>query len=74
MKLYTKTVCPKCLWVKSELERAGIQYEMMNIDQNEQAKEQLMEAGFFSVPVLEMNHQLIGEIDQILAKIELVAQ
>ncbi|UZN00624.1 glutaredoxin [Lysinibacillus sp. MHQ-1] len=47
MKLYTKTICPKCLWVKSELQRAGLEAEIVNIDHDEQAKQTIIDAGFF---------------------------
>nr|WP_106783264.1 glutaredoxin [Lysinibacillus timonensis] len=74
MKLYTKTICPKCMWVKSELQRAGLDVEMINIDHNEEAKEQILSAGFLSVPVLEYNGEFIGDVKEIVSKIELVTQ
>lgn len=54
MILYTKTVCPKCMLVKSELNVAGLEgkYEIINIDKDEQAKEKIINAGFMSVPIL----------------------
>lgn len=74
MKLYTKTICPKCLWVKSELERAGLDAEIVNIDHDEQAKQTIMDAGFLSVPVFEYNDTLIGDVSEIVSQIELIAQ
>ena len=74
MKLYTKTICPKCMWIKSELQKAGILVEEFNIDQNQQAKQFLINAGFLTVPVLEFEGQLIGDVKAILSQIELVAQ
>ena len=74
MKLYTKTICPKCLWVKSELQRAGLEVEIMNIDHNEQAKQTIIDAGFLSVPVLEFNKKFIGDVKEIVSQIELIAQ
>ena len=47
MKLYTKTICPKCLWVKSELQRAGLEVEIINIEQNEQAKQTIIKCRVF---------------------------
>ncbi|MFC7686066.1 glutaredoxin family protein [Ureibacillus sp. GCM10028918] len=73
MKLYTKTICPKCMWVKSELQRAGLEVEVVNIDENEQAKQTIIDAGFFTVPVLEFDGQLIGDVQEIVSHIELVA-
>jgi glutaredoxin-like protein NrdH len=72
MKLYTKTICPKCLWVKSELQRAGLEAEIVNIDHDEQAKQTIIDAGFLSVPVLEMNETFIGDVQEIVSQIELI--
>ncbi|MDN4495259.1 glutaredoxin family protein [Ureibacillus aquaedulcis] len=73
MKLYTKTICPKCMWVKSELQRAGLEVEVVNIDENEQAKQTIIDAGFLTVPVLEIDGQLMGDVQEIVSHIELVA-
>ena len=77
MKLYTRTVCPKCMLIKSELNVAGLegQYEMINIDQDDQAKEKIVSAGFMSVPILEVGGKLIhdfAEMNEFIS--ELVAQ
>lgn len=74
MKLFTKTICPKCMWVKSELQRAGIEVEVVNIEHDEQAKQTILNAGFLSVPILEDNGQLIGDVQEIVSHIELIAQ
>lgn len=74
MKLYTKTICPKCLWVKSELQRAGLVADIINIDQDEQAKQTIIEAGFLSVPVLEFEGKFIGDVKEVISQIELIAQ
>lgn len=71
MKLYTKTVCPKCLWIKSELIRAGIAFETINIDHDERAKEKILDAGFLTVPVIEMDGLFSGNLNDIMSKIEL---
>ncbi|GED62045.1 glutaredoxin [Lysinibacillus sp. FSL R5-0849] len=72
MKLYTKTICPKCLWVKSELQRAGLEAEIVNIDHDEQAKKTIIDAGFLSVPVLEVDETFIGEVQEIVSRIEMI--
>lgn len=71
MKLYTKTVCPKCMLVKSELTVAGLvdQVETINIDQDELAKERIMNAGFMSVPILEVDGELLHDFHDINAAI-----
>ncbi|KGR92337.1 glutaredoxin [Ureibacillus massiliensis 4400831 = CIP 108448 = CCUG 49529] len=74
MKLYTKTICPKCMYVKSEFQRAGIHVEIINIDHDEKAKQKIVQAGFLTVPVLDYNGQLIGDVKEIVSTIELVPQ
>lgn len=69
MKLYTKTVCPKCLWVKSELVQAGLEAEVVNLDHNQEAMQIVTEAGFSSVPILQVNDELIGSVPAILERI-----
>ena len=74
MKLYTKTICPKCLWVKSELSQVGLEAEFINIDHDEQAMSKIIAAGFSSVPILEINGEFIGDVPTILNRIEQFAQ
>ena len=69
MKLYTKTICPKCLWVKSELETANLPVEIINIDHDENAKQAIVNAGFQTVPILEINGEWLMEPNLILNKI-----
>ena len=74
MKLYTKTICPKCLLVKSELSQVGLEAELINIDHDEQAMLIITAAGFSSVPILEINGEFIGDVPTILNTIEQFAQ
>lgn len=76
MKLFTKTVCPKCMLVKSELKVAGLEgkYEIINIDHDEKAKETIMNAGFMAVPILEVNGEFIGDLSLINEKISMMAK
>ncbi|RKN86205.1 glutaredoxin family protein [Paenibacillus ginsengarvi] len=70
MKLYTKTVCPKCLWIKSELQRSGLEVEIINIDHNEEARNMLVEAGVMSVPVLEKDGAFIFDTNEMVKQLE----
>ena len=74
MKLYTKTICPKCLWVKSELSQVGLEAELINIDHDQQAMSKIIAAGFSSVPILEINGEFIGDVPTILNTSERFAQ
>lgn len=71
MKLYTKTVCSKCMLMKYELNKLGLdgKYEIINIEHDEVAKQTLLTAGFLTVPVFEMNGELIGDIEHIKTSI-----
>ena len=67
MKLYTKTACPKCMLIKSEFNVAGLegQYEMINIDHDDSAKEKIVNAGFMTVPILEIGDQIIHDFAEM---------
>ena len=73
MKLYTRTVCPKCMWVKSEADRSGVEVEVINIDHDEAARERLMEAGIRGVPVLEVDGRYVVEPSEMLKFMEQVS-
>jgi glutaredoxin len=55
LKLYTKTVCPKCVVAKAMLNGNDIEFEAINAEQDEEARNKLKELGFMSVPVAELN-------------------
>jgi len=69
MILYTKTVCPKCMLIKSTLDATGLECDVVNIDENEEAKDLIVSKGFMSVPIIEVDGEFHGEIHQIQAKI-----
>jgi glutaredoxin-like protein NrdH len=74
MKLYTKTVCPKCMWIKSEIQRSGADAEIVNVDHDEAAKERLIAAGIMAVPVLEVDGRLIVDPEEMMREMERIAQ
>lgn len=53
--------------LKFELNQLGLEgrYEEVFIESSEEAKERLLSAGFFTVPVFEMNGELMGDIESI---------
>jgi|HigsolmetaAR203D_1030402.scaffolds.fasta_scaffold00963_19 glutaredoxin len=67
MKLYTKTVCPRCMWIKSEAARSGREVEIVNIDHDEAARERLIGAGVRTVPALEADGEFRTEPEAMLA-------
>lgn len=73
IKLYTKTICPKCILVKRELDNKNIQYELINIEENEEARNKILNSGFMATPILEVDDRLIGdfsEIQRIISELE----
>jgi glutaredoxin len=53
--------------IKSELNVAGLegQFETINIDQDNSAKEKIVNAGFMSVPILEVGGKLIHDFAEM---------
>lgn len=72
MILYTKTVCPRCIWIKSEAQRSGKEVEIVNIDHDEAARERLMSAGIMSVPVLEADGEFWMRAEDMMEKLGVV--
>jgi len=70
MKLYTKTVCPKCYGVKAAIAESGLNVEVINIDHDATAHKKLEDNHISSVPVLEVDGELIADLNEIYAKID----
>ena len=69
LKLYTKTVCPKCVVAKMALTNNEVEFENINVDHNEEAKLKLKELGFMAVPIAEYNNKfyiLPNQTDELL--------
>lgn len=73
MKLYTKTICPKCMLVKSLLEEANVQYTAINTDENEEEREMLIEKGFMAAPILFNENKFFATVSEIQQEIQRVA-
>lgn len=74
LKLYTKTVCPKCILVKSVLVAAGIEYEEINIDTNDEVRQFLIDKGIMAAPVLFYNDKYLTSVPEINKVISEVAE
>ena len=70
MKLYTRTVCPKCYGVKGVLAENGLDVEIINIDHDAAARKKIEDNNISSVPVLEVEGELIADLNEIYAKID----
>lgn len=73
MKLYTTTICPKCLFVKSEMARKGIEAEIINVEEDIEAYKFLEQQNITEAPVLMIEDRLIKDVYNILAELEKIS-
>ena len=50
LTVYSKTVCPYCVQAKNYLKQNNIDFQEINIEQDEQAREFIMSQGHRTVP------------------------
>jgi len=68
--LYTKTICPKCMLVKSEIERLGVEVETKNIDHDAEAKQLVIDKGFMAAPILQVGDEWYSDVSEIINQLE----
>lgn len=68
--LFTKRICPKCMYIKNELERHEIQFESVNLDEDESAKNEIVSRGILSAPVLKVNGEFIYDVSKMVEMME----
>lgn len=61
LTVYSKSNCPFCEQAKALLERKGVEFQVVKIDENLEAKEFLMQQGFRSVPQIFTETELFVE-------------
>jgi glutaredoxin len=61
LTVYSKSNCPFCEQAKALLERKGVEFQVVKIDENLEAKEFLMQQGFRSVPQIFTETKLFVE-------------
>lgn len=75
MKLYTQTVCPKCMLVKFSLENAGVldKLEIVNLDDHPEARDFLKSnpksANLTGLPILEFDGEFTNMQQEIIDKV-----
>ena len=69
MILYTRTVCPKCMLVKTLLDGAEVPYATVNLDFDEKAESELKEKGFMGLPIALDDGEYYADIPSIQALI-----
>lgn len=53
--VYTKPACVQCNATKKALDRAGLDYELVDISINDEARDCVMALGYLQAPVVEAN-------------------
>lgn len=53
--LYTKPACMQCNATKKALDRAGLDYETIDISLDDEARDYVMALGYLQAPVVEVN-------------------
>ena len=53
--VYTKPACVQCNATKKALDRAGLEYDLVDISADEEAPDYVMALGYVQAPVVEAN-------------------
>jgi len=65
VKIYSTPECPYCKMAKKFLTEKGVEYEDLNVADDEKAREEMIEkSGQMGVPVLDINGTIIVGFDQ----------
>lgn len=65
VKIYTTPQCTWCKRVKNLLDECGVEYEEIDVSQNEEAAEKMMEiSGQTGVPVTDVEGKIITGFDE----------
>ncbi len=70
VKIYSTPTCPFCKKAKEFLKKHNVEYEDINVAENEKARDEMIEkSGQMSVPVIEIGNEIIvGFNEQELKK------
>lgn len=53
--LYTKPACVQCKATKRTLDQTGLEYDLIDITENEDAREHVLSLGYLQAPVIEVD-------------------
>ena len=57
--VYTKPACVQCNATKKALDRAGLDYNLVDISVDDEARDYVMALGYVQAPVVEANGALV---------------
>lgn len=65
IKIYSTPTCPFCKRAKAFFKEHNIEYEDINVAENEKARDEMVEkSGQMSVPVIEVGNKIIVGFDE----------
>lgn len=65
VKVYSTPSCPYCIALKEFLKEKNIQFEDVDVSQNEEAaKEMIEKSGQMEVPIIEIDGQIVVGFDK----------
>lgn len=73
VKVYTRTTCAPCKMLKTYLQKKGIQYEEINVDENQEGFSEIVaQTGLQMVPVTVIGDKIIQGLNLGLISKELM--
>lgn len=57
--VYTQPGCGECMFVMKWLESRDVEYEAINIRENDEALEKVQSSGYSSLPVVEIDGEIV---------------
>lgn len=64
VKIYTAQTCPYCKMAKEYLKSKGVEYEEIDVSDQEKAQEMMQKSGQMGVPQIEINGKIIVGFNQ----------
>lgn len=69
VRLFSTPACPYCVALKNYLKEKNIEFEDINVAENLEAQKEMIEkSGQYSVPVIEINNEIVVGFNQDLIK------
>lgn len=66
--VYSKPNCPQCELTKRDMDILGIEYQTIDISQNQEKLNELVQMGFRSAPVVQTDNETWAGYDQARIK------
>jgi glutaredoxin-like YruB-family protein len=69
VRVFSTPACPYCVSLKNYLKEKNIEFEDINVAENLEAQKEMIEkSGQYSVPVIEINNEIVVGFNQELIK------